>query len=334
MVLLMTLPVAWRRPAPVGAAVVLALGAVLNPLVIGPMIRCGPALPALLLCAYAIGRRAAGRRAVVALGLACLVASATIQSLTDPNLNAGVIVALVPMIVGVYVAGRLVKSRTEMASELKRRNDHLRAQRARRSELAVQADRARIARGLGGTLNAQIVAIDESARTGRQALQESDQDEAAAEAFESIQQRGRETLTQMRRVVGTLLDPDPQWEPQPSLSQLDRLLSQTDPADVHLHVTGVPTLLPAGVELSAYRIIERLVRVFGDESRPRVDVDVDFAAEALTLSVRGPCPPDTEVHAALAAARARVAVLRGSLTTAHLQDRWEATVRIPLDPGG
>ncbi len=333
MVLLMTLPVAWRRPAPVAVALVLVLGAALNPLVIGEMVRCGPALPALLLCAYSIGRRPVRGLVAMTLGLAFLAGSATIQSLTDPNLDAGVIVVMVAMIVGLYIVGRLVDSRTQMASELERRNDQLRGQRARRSELAVQADRARIARGLGGTLNAQIVAIDRSARSGHQALQQEDTDEAALEAFESIQQRGRETLTHMRRVVGTLLDPDRDWEPQPSLSQLDRLLTETGSADVHLHVTGAPTVLPAGVELSAYRIVEHLVRAYGDSLRASIDVHVDFAAEALTLSVRGPRPPDTEAQAALASARARVAVLRGSLTTARLPDGWEATVSIPLDSG-
>src|ERR1700722_14936253 len=43
MVLLMTLPVAWRRQAPVAVSAVLAAGAVLNPVDIGHMIRCGPA---------------------------------------------------------------------------------------------------------------------------------------------------------------------------------------------------------------------------------------------------------------------------------------------------
>jgi hypothetical protein len=137
----------------------------------------------------------------------------------------------------------------------------------------------------------------------------------------------------MRQVVGTLLDPDRDRAPQPSLSQLDRLLAQTGSAEVHLHVTGAPIVLPAGVELSAYRIIEHLIRAYGDESRPRLDLEVDFTAESLTLSIRGPLPPDSNTQDALASARARIDVLQGSLTTAQVRGGWEARVNIPLDSG-
>ena len=56
-VLAMTLPVAWRRRAPFAAAATLAAAAALNGLVFGPMVRCGPALPAVFLVAFALGSR-------------------------------------------------------------------------------------------------------------------------------------------------------------------------------------------------------------------------------------------------------------------------------------
>jgi hypothetical protein len=55
-VLAMTLPVIWRCRWPVAMVVVLGAAAVLNCLVIGRMVRCGAALPALLLVSYALGR--------------------------------------------------------------------------------------------------------------------------------------------------------------------------------------------------------------------------------------------------------------------------------------
>ena len=48
-VLSMTVPVLWRRRAPLGAVATLAAGALFNGLVIGSMVRCGAALPALAL---------------------------------------------------------------------------------------------------------------------------------------------------------------------------------------------------------------------------------------------------------------------------------------------
>ena len=335
LVLLMTLPVAWRRTAPVGVAAVLAAGAVLNLLVVGRMIRCGPALPALLLSAYAIGRYQdrIGRLATIA-GLGCLLGSATVQCLTDPNLQADVMVALTPMILGLYGVGRLVESRTRLTVELERRNDELRGQRARRAELAVVADRERIAEGLDAGLSAEIVQMGAAAATGRQALQEPAATSAALDAFVSIQQQGRETLTRMRRVVGTLLDPEPPAvSPQPSLSQLDALLAKTGNADVHLHVTGAPKTLPSGLELSAYRTLEHLLRAYREDPGQRIDIEVDFATEALSMRTTGPVPPAVDRNAALASARARVELHRGSISSACLGDRWETSVNLPLRDG-
>ncbi len=334
-VLLMTLPVAWRRQAPVAVAAVLGAGAVLNPLVVGDMIRCGPGLPALLLSAYSIGRQPARlSRLNTGVALACLLMSATVQSFTDPHLNGGVIVAMGPLILGLYGVGCLVQSRIRLAAELERRNEQLHQQRERRAELAVLTDRARIAEGLQESLNAQIAEMSVAAATGRKALAEEHSAEAAKKAFETIQQRGRETLTHMRRVVGTLLDRDPNpTEPQPSLSQLDRLIGRSGSSDIRLHVTGSPTVLPSGVELSAYRTLEHLVDAYGDVAGRRIDIEVDFASEALSLTVRGPAPAPVDIQSALASARARVDVLQGSLLSHLPGDQWETNVRLPLQNG-
>jgi signal transduction histidine kinase len=334
-VLLMTLPVAWRRQAPVGVAAVLGVGAVVNLLVVGRMIRCGPALPALLLSAYAIGRyqERIGRLATIA-GLGCLLGSATVQCLSDPNLQADVLAALVPMILGLYGVGRLVESRTRLTAELERRNGELGRQRARRAELAVEADRERIARGLGAGLSAEIVQMGAAAAAGRQALAEPTATSVASDAFASIQQQGRETLTRMRRVVGTLLDPEPPTaSPQPSLSQLDALLAKAGTADVHLHVSGAPKQLPSGLELSAYRTLEHLLDAYRENAGQRIDIEVDFAAEALSMRTTGPVPPAVDRNAALASARARVELHRGSISSACLDDRWETNVNLPLPDG-
>ncbi|MGA8725027.1 MAG: hypothetical protein WB565_08285 [Acidimicrobiales bacterium] len=334
-VLLMTLPVAWRRKAPVAVAAVLAVGAVLNPLVVGRMIRCGPALPALLLCAYAIGRYQdrIGRTGTIA-SLACLLGAAAVQGLTDPNLQPDIMVALTPMILGLYGVGRLVESRTRLAAELEGRNDELRRQRARRAELTVQAERARIAEGLDAGLNANIVEIGAAAASGRQALEEFAAPSDARDAFVSIQQQGRETLTGMRRVVGTLLDPDaPAASPQPSLSQLDALLARAASADIRLHITGAPKVLPSGLELSAYRTLEHLLDAYKEDPGQRIDIEVDFASEALTMRTTGPVPPAVDRNAALASARPRVELHSGSISSACAGNRWETTVTLPLRDG-
>lgn len=51
-VLAMTVPVAWERRAPAAAAAAVAAGAAGNELLIGPMVRCGPGVPAVLMIAF------------------------------------------------------------------------------------------------------------------------------------------------------------------------------------------------------------------------------------------------------------------------------------------
>ena len=160
----------------------LAAGAVLNPLIIGHMIRCGPALPALLLCAYAVGRQPV-RLSRVATERGAWPASCCPPRCSPSPIRTSTAVSWwpwLPMILGLYGVGRLVKSRTRLAADLEQRNEQLRQQRERRADLAVQADRARIAEGLDASLNAQITEMGAAAESGRQALAEEQSPEAAA----------------------------------------------------------------------------------------------------------------------------------------------------------
>jgi hypothetical protein len=334
MVLLMTLPVIWRRRAPVWVSAVLAIGAIVNVMVIGDMVRCAAALPALLVCAYAIGRYPARPRGAAAItGLSFLLVSAGVQGWTDPELSGS------PHVTGLaesalvllffLAAGGVIESRARLGRELDRRNEQLRRQRERRAELAVAADRAQIADGLQSRLQTEIGEMRQAAVTARGALTEGGSRQAAAAAFQAIHWRGRETLTQMRRVVGTLLENLPA-EPQPSLSQLDGLLEQAGAADVRLHVSGRPRVLPAGIEESAYRTLESLLAAFGTNAGQRIDVNVDFAAGALIITVHGAAEEPAVIQSALASVRASVDLRQGSMRSTGQDSIWVATVTLPL----
>jgi hypothetical protein len=334
MVLLMTAPVIWRRRSPVWVSAVLAVGAIVNVVVIGDMVRCAAALPALLVCAYAIGRYPVQPRWAAAIaGLSFLLVSAGVQGFTDPELDRsphGTGLAESALVLFFFFAvGSVIESRTRLGRELDRRNDQLRRQRERRAELAVAADRAQIADGLQSQLQTYIGEMRRAAVTARGALDEGQSLQAAAAAFQAIHWRGRETLTQMRRVVGTLLENLPP-EPQPSLSQLDGLLEQAGPGDVRLHVSGRPRVLPAGIEVSAYRTVESLLEAFGTNAGQRIDVNVDFAAEALIITVHGAAQEPGVIQSALASVQARVALLKGSMTSTSPDGLWMARVTLPL----
>lgn len=334
LVLLMTLPVIWRRRAPVWVSAALAVGAILNVAVIGDMVRCAAALPALLLCAYAIGRYPARPRWAAAItGLSFLLVSAGVQGFTDPELagsphGTGLAESALVLLF-FFAAGSVIESHARLGRELDRRNDQLRRQRERRAELAVAADRAQIADGLQGQLQTDIGEMRRAAVAARGVLTEGGSLQTAAVAFQAIHRRGRETLTRMRRVVGTLLENLPP-EPQPSLSQLDGLLEQAVPADVRLHVRGRPRVLPPGIEGSAYRTLESLLAAFGADAGQRIDVNVDFEAEALILTVHGAAREPAAIQSALASVKAHADLHRGSMTSTSADGRWMASVTLPL----
>ena len=319
-VLAMTIPVAWERRAPLAAAAAVAVGAALNELLIGPMVRCGPGLPAVFVIAFFAGTRLDRRRLVIAVTL-CLEA-VTLQSFFDPNLGPSFLVAGIPIVLASCLAGRAARSRARAAVALRERNAQLREQREQTAQLAVAADRARVAADLDGFLRDRITAMATAAEAGRELIT-ADPD-AARSAFAEVENSGRATLAQMREVVGTLRQ-ERLTAPQPALAQLGSLLESATGADARPQVEGSLRLLPAGLELSAY-----LLAALQDEPAARIDVLVRFCADALELDVAGPVVKHADPMTAFAVARERVALLGGTLRIDTLPGRWAALVRLPL----
>ena len=326
--LAMTLPVAWQRRAPVVAAATVAAAAPLNGLIFGPMVRCGAALPAVFAIAFFTGTRCTGRRlaAGMMLGLGAVIA----QAFFDPVLGPGFLVAGLPIVAGFCLAGRLARSRSLTAAELRQRNTELRAQREQTARLAVTADRTRVAEDLDSFLRDRITAMAQAAAAGRELV---DRDPVRARgAFAAVENSGRATLSQMREVVGTLREEAP-TEPQPVLAQLGDLLERATSADARLSVAGSPRALPAGVELSGYRIVEHLLGALDDAPDARIDVRVRFGPDALELRVAGPAGQQADPARTFAGARERAALLGGSLRIDTSSGRCDALVRLPLTPG-
>jgi signal transduction histidine kinase len=324
-VLVMTVPVAWERQSPALAAGAVAAGAVLNEFVIGPMIRCGPCLPAAFVIAFFAGTRLTGRTLVIA--TACCAASVTLQSCYDPQLGVSFLYAALPAVAAACLAGRVARSRSIAAATLRERNAELREQREQTARLAVAADRARVAADLDEFLRERITAMAAVAASGRELV--TTDPAGAGEAFAAVESSGRATLAQMREVVGTLRE-EGLTQPQPVLAQLGGLLESATAADARLRVEGSPRALPAGVELSAYRIVEHLLTVLQDTPGARVDVLLRFGPDALELDVAGPASPHSDPGTALTVARERVALLGGSLRIETSSGRYAALVKLPV----
>jgi hypothetical protein len=331
-VLAMTLPVAGRRRAPLAAACVLAAAAVANGLVFSSLVRCGATLPAVFLVAYTIGvRYDRGRSAG---GLLLCAGAVVAEALYDPQIRADGLVVVLPVLAAFFAAGRLIRARNATAEALRGKSAELRRQREETARVAVLADRAHLSRDLEGSLHTQIGGIASTAAAGLRAL-DADHDadhDAARRALASIERDGRAVLGHLRQVLGGLHE-QAAGEPQPTLARLSGLLARATSADARLTVDGDPRTLPAGLELSGYRIVEHLLLALEDAPEAAVAVRLCFRPDLLELHVSGPPSPTADLRAVLAAARERASLHGGTVESRVADGICYATARLPLISG-
>jgi signal transduction histidine kinase len=314
-----TLPVAWRRRAPIGAGVAFAAGAVVSGIPTFDQIRCGAAIPGALLILFAIGAGLERRDALRGLGIV-LAGTAFLLS-TDSQVDVAGAVFIVPLCVGVWWVGTLVRSRSRVAADLAARSQELARTREERARMAVEVDRAAIAAGLGATAGAPLRSIVELAGTAP----------ASPEAFATIERKGRQSLNELRDMLGALRSDQLETEPQPSLAQLDALLERArrGGATVELVTSGTRRRVPAGVELAAYRVVQHALDAL--RGGGAVCVELRYLPDALELDVSGPL----EAEAPLAAARERVMAHGGTFERERRDDRgWVLRSRLPLAAAG
>ncbi len=322
-VLLMTVPVAWRRAHPLGAVATMAVGALFNAIVIGTFVRCGGALPALILVTYSVGARLQLRPAVA--GAVLTVVAVVAQAHSDPQLK-GFSVGGSVFLLAMWGVGRLVRSREGMVAVLRSRTDALHEQRDRTAKLAVEADRARVAESLDGLVGERIGKLAAQAAVASAAIDS--EPEAARESLAAIEQEGRRTLTDMRQLVGALYETAD--GPQPSLKDLDGFLRRALANPAQLTVDGDRCSLPAGVELSAFRIVERLLEPLEDRADERVQVTLRYEPDALEVAVRGRVRTGCDLQTTLVTAREWVSLHAGTLESQLRSGVSQTKVRLPL----
>lgn len=315
--LLVTVPLLWRRVSPLTALGAAIAGLLVNLGVVGSdFLRCGVLLPTAYLLAFAAGARLDGRRAAAGLGLAVGFTA------LDIGLEFGAVDAVVFSAVTAVMwgTGRVVRSRGRLARELDAQTTELRAARDERARLEVATDRARLSGELDVLLQRRLGELATLADQGRRA-----EGDAATATLVEIEDKSRRTLEEMRAVVGVLRDDAP-TAPQPALTHLDALLVRAKGAGARMTVAGSPRVLPAGVELSAYRIVEQLLEAL--EDAPDVEVRVHFGDDALELRVAGPVR--RRAQPAFERARERARIQRGTLEATFRGGRAEAVVSLPV----
>ncbi|WP_433421423.1 sensor histidine kinase [Microtetraspora malaysiensis] len=230
-----------------------------------------------------------------------------------------------------------------------RRHRVLALQAEERGELLAQAavaeERARIARELHDIVAHSVSVMTMQAGGVRLMLREEQHRER--EVLVTIEETGREAVEELRRMLGLLRAPDPDdLAPQPSLDRLDDLAEHSRAAglDVTVEVTGTPVPLPAGLGLSAYRIVqEALTNTLKHAGPTRAAVTIAYAPGELRLEVSDDGPrgrPYDRSHDGSTPARGghgllgmreRVALFHGTLTAGPLSPRgYRVRAMVPL----
>jgi hypothetical protein len=317
---LVTVPLLWRRVAPLAAVGASLAGLVINELLVGTdVIRCGVVFPTAFVFAFTTGAQLDGRQARKGLALSLGLILFAVVELGPP---ATAVFALVGM--ALWGIGRIVRSRTRMADELEARTAELRVARDERARMEVATDRARISSELDALLQRRLGELARMAGDGSKLANAA----GAAATLADIERESRRTLEEMRAVVGVLREDESEapMAPQPTLTHLDALLVRAKGSDARLTVEGDPRVLPPAVELSAYRITEQLLAALDDA--PDVEVRVRFSDDALELAVSGPAR--RRARASIERARERARLENGTFEAKVKGGRAEAAVSLPV----
>jgi signal transduction histidine kinase len=284
---LIAVPLVVRRPYPL-----VAFWAVLGAMVLfhqGEITQDAAAFAfvAGLIAAYSAAMYSPRRKAVAASLLAGTVLFTAFRLV--PDVGQGFIPVLVLLPLG--LAANAMHAWQQRARAL-------REEQAAATRRAVERERSRIARELHDVVTHNVSVMTIQAGAARKVLDTAP--DQAREAMRAVEAGGRAAMSELRHVMGLLtmaadsdadgLDPAATADlaPQPGLRELPSLASRVRDTGVpvELTVTGDPAPLPAGVDLTAYRVVqEALTNVVKHAAGARVSVTVDHAPGQVRVEV-------------------------------------------------
>jgi signal transduction histidine kinase len=287
---------------------------------------------ALLLLLYSIGRYAGARRLRDA--LLVLVPCLVITLAGEVGFEGPADLAWLCFLFGLpTLAGRALRSRAMLQAELREKAERAERERDARARAAVEEERVRIATELQelvanglSTMVVQAGAVPRAVAAGDTAQ--------AASALAAVESTGRGALTEMRTLLGVLRrgDDAAKLAPQPGLGRLDALAERTRARGlaVTLDRHGWRGALPAGIDLTAYRVVEDALESATEQGAGQAAVLVRYTPRELQLQVTDDRPEDDSTR--LAGLRDRVGLYGGHLRAERTGTRaFRVRATLPLE---
>jgi signal transduction histidine kinase len=250
-VLLMAIPLAWRRTYPL-----LTFGLVLLGAIWAATYAQNIGFFCIIVAAYSVGTYSKYRLLSLAIFLATAIGVDAVYGGALPRFpnEAGPFLLLIPF----WLVGMAMRARQLRAEAFEDKATRLESEQEEATQLALAEERSRIARELHDVVAHTVSVMLVQAGAARQVLTSAP--EEAREALLAVEASGREAMTELRGLLGLLNQEgaDVDLAPQPGIDQLDALIQRVRDAGlpVELSVEGAPAPLSVGLDLTAYRIVQ------------------------------------------------------------------------------
>ncbi len=281
--LLAALPLAVRRRLPY-TAFVIAFGVVL-------WVADGLAWPgflALLILAYSVV--AHGRRLWLSLALLAVAAiiAASVFATSIPPMPGWF--SPFAILAPIGLAAATIRSTRARADASARRAVALEHEREAVARAAIAEERARIARELHDVVSHHVSVMVIQAGAAGKVLDA--RPDLAAAALRAIENSGREAMGELRHLLGLVAPLDDRLHPQPGLDELDALVGAVRAAGQPVTVHRADGPMPAGVDLTAYRVIqEGLTNALRYAPGALTEIELRRDGDMLVVEVRNDRPP-------------------------------------------
>ncbi|MFF1829749.1 sensor histidine kinase [Paenarthrobacter sp. NPDC058040] len=324
------LPLAWRRTRPVEAAAVVVLVCLVQWAAGAEPVAGQIAVPLIIYATAAYGPVWASRTVLI-LGVlgGVMLTTREYSGSAESGILGLTIGALYTVLIWMLVLvswtlGDLTRVRRLQLQALEDRTRRLEIEQQQERQLAAADERSHIAREMHDIVAHSLSVIITQADGARYAAVA--KPELATQALATIAATGRDSLSEMRRLLGVLRsDDDSPTRPQPRLADLDELLLGFRAAtlQVAFEERGVPRRdLPAGAELTAYRTIQEALTNVIKHGGPKATASVVLAWQGRGLELdivddgRGAAadPPAPGGGNGLRGMEERIALYDGSLS--------------------
>jgi signal transduction histidine kinase len=338
---LTTVPLAFRRRYPVGAFC-LIMAAVLATHTRATTVT----FAAVLFAAYSAVLYSPYRR----LGLLSVFSAAAIVTAAFPDTTPPVPARFTALLVLLPTAAVAAAMRTwrRRAGDSAERLRLAQAGHEAQTRRAVEAERARIASELHDVVTHNVSVMVVQAGAARRVLDSSP--ELARAALLAVEGSGRTAMGELRHLLGLLApaagqenEDDATLVPQPGLGQLHVLVDRVRAAGLRTElVTEGARVLPPGVDLAAYRVVqEALTNVIKHASGAEAVIRLVYGERELVITVTdaggpagyGPPGPPGTGGRGLIGLRERVGLYGGGLDAGPRPGGgWRVRATIPLEP--